>query len=212
MQTLKNISVGFLVSFLGSIPLGYLNIIGYQIYGASGMAALIAYLLGVVLIEAFVVYFTLIFADKLAHNEKLLKTISFFSILFLLLLAYVFYAQSSSGSETNADLNKYSGYAPFWIGIIGSGLNFIQIPFWIGWNLYLVNSNYISTAKNLKYIYVIGTLLGTFCGMLALALFLDYITGNTSFLSKHLMPHIIPLFFVGMALYQSIQFYRKYYR
>lgn len=212
MQALKNISVGFLVSFLGSIPLGYLNIIGYQIYGTSGMMALISYLLGVVIIETFVIYFTLIFADKLAHNQKLLKTISFFSILFLLLLGYIFYAQSSGKTSGGADLRKYAGYAPFVIGIIASSLNFIQVPFWIGWNLYLVNAKWISTERSLKFIYVFGTLSGTFAGMLVLALFLDYLTGNASFLSQHLMPHIIPLFFMGMAVYQSIQFYRKYYR
>ena len=58
MQILKNISVGFLVSFIGSIPLGYLNIVGYEVYKSFGLNETIFYLLGVISIEFFVIYFT----------------------------------------------------------------------------------------------------------------------------------------------------------
>ena len=53
MQNLKNISVGFLVSFIGSIPLGYLNVVGYNIFNSSGLSATVNYLLGVVFIARF---------------------------------------------------------------------------------------------------------------------------------------------------------------
>jgi hypothetical protein len=64
MQILKNIFVGFLVSFIGSIPLGYLNIVGYEVYKSFGLNETIFYLHGVISIEFFVIYFTLIFANK----------------------------------------------------------------------------------------------------------------------------------------------------
>ena len=73
MINLKNISVGFLVSFVGSIPLGYLNVVGYEIYLQQGFTTTICYLLGVILIEFFVIYFSLIFANQLASNAKLDK-------------------------------------------------------------------------------------------------------------------------------------------
>ena len=96
MKTLKNILVGFLISFIGSIPLGYLNIVGFQIYVKLGLANVIWFLIGVLTVEAIVIYFTLVFAKKLAKNEKLLKTIEIFSIFFMLLLAYIFHSQNSS--------------------------------------------------------------------------------------------------------------------
>ncbi len=71
MQNLKNIAVGFLVSFLGSIPLGYLNVVGFQLYQKKGLTETVLYLLGVILIEAVVIYLTLIFANQLAQNKKL---------------------------------------------------------------------------------------------------------------------------------------------
>ena len=70
MRYLKNIAVGFGVSYIGSIPLGYLNVIGFDIYTQNGLLATVYYLLGVVLIEMLVIYFTLIFAKKLLLSEK----------------------------------------------------------------------------------------------------------------------------------------------
>jgi uncharacterized membrane protein YadS len=90
MQKVKNIGVGFLVSFIGSIPLGYLNVVGFDIYSQEGLTATISYLLGVVTIEFFVIYFTLIFAKKLSENKKLTKYIEGFSVLFVLVLAAFF--------------------------------------------------------------------------------------------------------------------------
>jgi hypothetical protein len=211
MQALKNIIVGFLVSFIGSIPLGYLNIIGYEVYVKSGMDSLIFYLFGVISIEVIVIYFTLVFAEKLASNKKLIKFIEIFSIFFMLLLAYSFYSQSKMEMSRQNDLAAYIDYAPYLIGVILSLLNFIQIPFWTGWNLYLINAKYISVERNIKYLYIIGTLTGTFFGMLSLVLCLNLMTENADGLSKYMLSHIIPMFFVGLALYQTYSFYRKHH-
>jgi hypothetical protein len=83
MKAIKNILVGFIVSFIGSIPLGYLNIIGFQIYAEFGIENLVLYLLGVVFVEAFVIYCTLIFANRLINNIKLMRLIDVFGIFFL---------------------------------------------------------------------------------------------------------------------------------
>lgn len=210
MKALKNVIVGFLVSFIGSIPLGYLNIIGFEVYTKSGMDSLVLYLFGVITVEAFVIYFTLIFADKLAHKKKLIKAIEIFSILFMLLLAYTFYSQSKMEASQQRDLKAYIDYSPYIIGIIFSGLNFIQIPFWTGWNLYLINAKYITVEGNVKWLYIIGTLLGTFFGMLLLVFFLNLVTEKTDTVSKYLLSHIIPLVFIGLALFQTYSFFRKY--
>jgi hypothetical protein len=211
MQALKNIIVGFLVSFIGSIPLGYLNIIGYEVYVKSGMDSLIFYLFGVISIEVIVIYFTLVFAEKLANNKKLIKFIEIFSIFFMLLLAYTFYSQSKMEVSNRNNLAAYIDYAPYLIGVILSLLNFIQIPFWTGWNLYLINAKYISVERNIKYLYIIGTLTGTFFGMLSLVLCLNAVTENADGLSKYMLSHIIPMFFVGLALYQTYSFYKKHH-
>jgi hypothetical protein len=211
MINLKNIAVGFLVSFIGSIPLGYLNVVGFDIYNSSGIRSTILYLLGVICIEFCVIYLTLIFADKLFKMEKLLKFIEGFSIVFMFILAYLFYSSTNS-DDANRTVFSNVPQNFFFAGIVYSFLNFIQIPFWLSWNLYLLNGKFIEISKSGKYFYIFGTVAGTFCGMLALILALHYFASNVDFLSKYLMQIIIPLVFLGLGIFQGIKFYRKYYR
>lgn len=195
------------MSFIGSIPLGYLNVVGFQVYEKSGLTPTMLYLLGVIIIEFFVIYFTLIFAKRLAENKKLTKYIEGFSVIFMFLLAYIFYSSAKSKSDFSTSFD----YAPFLLGIVLSCLNFIQIPFWTGWNLWLLNGKYIEISGTRKYVFVLGTIVGTFCGMLTLILALHYFASNVDFLAKYLMQIIIPLVFLGFGIFQGIKFWKKYF-
>lgn len=211
MKGLKNILVGFLVSFVGSIPLGYLNVIGLQIYNKLGINNVILYLFGVISIEAFVVYFTLIFSERLSNQRKLIKIIDGLSIFFMLLLAYSFYSQSHTGTSSSDMTTEYFDFYPYLIGMIFSIFNFIQIPFWIGWNLYLIHGKFISVERNYKLLYVLGALIGTYLGMLALILGLNLVVENSEKISKYFFSTLIPLFFQAMAFFQTFKFYKKYF-
>ncbi|TDP57792.1 hypothetical protein [Flavobacterium dankookense] len=212
MIKIKNIFIGFLVSFIGSIPLGYLNVVGYDVFKKFGLNETVFYLLGVISIEFFVIYFTLLFANQLIANQKLLKFIEGFSVVFMFVLAYIFYSSASSETINPSVLERYVNYSPFVVGLILSCLNFIQVPFWTSWNLYLLNGNYIEISKSRKYFYVFGTVIGTFSGMLVLILSLDYVTHQNDFLAKYLMKVIIPLVFIILGLVQGFKFYKKYYK
>lgn len=204
--------MGFLVSFIGSIPLGYLNLVGLEIYSKSGLHDLVFFLSGVVFVETFVIYFTLIFAEKLLKNKKLTKIIDFFAIGFMFLLAYLFYSNASPTSGLNTNLNTYLMYSPFVIGAILNCFNFLQLPFWTSWNLYLVNEKYITTEKKLKYYYIAGTLLGVFLGMLSLIILLQTVFQKAHQLSKYIMPVFIPLFFIVLGSIQVFKVYKKYFK
>lgn len=211
MRRIKNISVGFVVSFLGSIPLGYLNLVGFEIYNKTGLHNLFLFLLGIVFVESFVIYFTLLFAKQLVNNKKLMKVIDFLGIVFMLILSYSFYAHRDSMLNNSSYVERYMMYSPFVIGVLLNCFNFLQLPFWTGWNLYLINENYISTEKNYKYYYIAGTLIGVFIGMLSLILVLQLIFKNTSYIFNYLMLILIPLFFIFLAGIQTFKVYNKYF-
>lgn len=207
----KNILVGFLVSFLGSLPLGYLNIIGFQIYDEKGIQSLIFYLLGVITVESIVIYFTLIFAQKLHSNRKLIQIIEAFTIVFFFLLAYLFYSQSQRSVSEENYLSAYLTFSAFAVGLICNGLNFMQIPFWLSWNLYVVNANYIDLNKKRQFYYIAGTLIGSFTGIFTIVIVLNYATKSASLLSTYLVSAVIPLFFLGMAVYDLVKYGKKYF-
>ncbi len=208
MKALKNISIGFLVSFIGSIPLGYLNLIGYEIYRNSNLSKLSYYLLGVVIIEGVVIYSTLYFAHKLILNKKWNRLISIFSIVFLLFLTYYFYINSHIEQEKQTAFETFLKYPSFITGIVLSSLNFAQIPFWLSWNLYLVNEKYISEIKNLKLFYFFGTLLGTFFGMLILILSINK-ASNSGLINQNSISQNIWILFLLLVIFQIFQLIRK---
>ncbi len=212
MKGLKNIIVGFLVSFLGSLPVSYLNIIGVEILSEFGIYSLLSFLFGVIIIQTVVVYFTVIFVNQLTDNKRLMKIIDFLAVIFLLFLAYLFYAYSGKTFQKQNYLQQYLQYSSFVIGMVLCALNFLQIPFWVGWNLYLMNVNHISLGRKLKYHYILGTSLGTFFGMLGAIEALNSLSQQGFTFSEYIIPIGVPLFFIILAVLQAVKVYKKHIR
>ncbi len=207
---LKNLAVGFIVSFLGSLPLGYINFIAFDIFKDMGRNGLNLFLLGVVFVEAFIIYFTLIFARKLSQKVRLIKIIDFLAIIFLLVVAYSFYIHGNSQADTSDKILKYAGYPPFVMGIFFNAVNFIQIPFWTGWNLYLVNNGFVNPSKEVRLYYVVGTLTGSFVGIMAIVFLLNYLTTTSNFIAENLLSMFVPILFIGFAIAQAFRYWKKY--
>lgn len=202
---LKNLIVGFFISFIGSIPLGYLNVVGVQFYEKDNLDGTIKYLLGIVIIETIVIFLTLKWASKLVFHTKWKNAITIFNIAFLLALAYVFHNYQPNPMKNTPQSFKYLQHYPLLMGIILSSLNFSQFPFWFSWNLYLTNQNYIqNTPKKLPF-YLIGAATGTFAGMLTLIVSIHETISYTQFSFQN----YIPVFFLGLAVWQGLVFLKN---
>lgn len=170
----------------------------------TGIEQLMYYLFGVVLIEAVVIYYTLQMMHKLHLNPKWKSRVSVFSILFLFFMAYYFYSKDVKIAENTEVTTTLFQFPAFLTGVFLSCLNFAQIPFWMSWNLLLTNGNYISVEKTPKWFYVIGTLIGTFSGMLLLISGIKSIS-NLGFIHNQTISKSIPLLFVCLAFFQIYQ-------
>lgn len=208
MQILKNIVVGFAVSFIGSIPLGYLNLFGYQIYSTSNFNQLNLYLFGVLIVEAIVIYTTLKLSSKLSMNPKWKNYISIFSFIFLLGIAILTYSSTSNTSNALDKYNSYLSYSAIISGVILSSLNFAQIPFWMSWNLYLTNEKYIVVEDKKDLFYVLGTVIGTYFGMLAI-IFSIQAAKNEDYISPTFFSKYIWVIFLVLAIFQLFQIVRN---
>jgi hypothetical protein len=195
--------VGLVVSFVGSVPLGYLNVIGLEFYSEKNISSVLYYLLGVVAVEVVVIYLTLKLAKKLSLNSKWKQRISIFTIVFLLFLAFSFYSNNESEiTSTSSILNKDGLLLyPLLTGLLLSLLNFAQIPFWFSWNLYLLNESYISiSSKPQTTFYLVGAIIGTFSGMLTLIISLSKAINYSNY---HIpLTQYIWIIFLVLALFQ----------
>ncbi|MCL9804400.1 hypothetical protein NAT51_02620 [Flavobacterium amniphilum] len=207
METFKNIAVGFGISFIGSVPLGYLNLVGFHIYTHSGLMNLLCYLSGVICIEVLVIYATLKFINLLDLNPKWKSGVNLFSVFFLFGLAFYFYYKGLIGTNRGVP-EILPGYPSIVTGLFLSCLNFAQIPFWTTWNLFLVNGNYISNREKYAGFYLIGTVLGAFAGMLTFILGINCIVAN-GFIGAKNISASLPLLLIVLTVFQIYQFFSQ---
>ncbi|MCF2488266.1 hypothetical protein [Dyadobacter sp. CY347] len=212
MKSLKNLGVGFLVSLVGSLPMGYINIVALKIFDTQGLPSLISFLLGVVTIEFFLILLTLKGAQWLLDHEKLVKAAELLSIVFIVLIALSFYAEPANSSGSNISNHFLVAYPPLVLGLFLNTINFIQIPFWTGWNVYLINAELIHVKGKRKYAYVTGTSAGTFSGIMVFVLFFQQLFQKASGFSSQLAYHFFPAIMLLLAVFQAFKFYKKHYK
>ncbi len=209
MKSIKNFFVGIVVSFAGSLPLGYLNVIASIIFVSKGLLPVLEFIGGVIVVEAIVIYFTITGAVWLTSRIVLMKWIQYFTIFFLIALAIIFFLQPPNiGSQNDTELNT-SAINYFIKGLGLSAINFIQIPFWSGWNIYLVTNKWLNTEKYLRIVYVIGAIVGTTIGMITFVYVASYALEKGSGVLQNISNYFLPGIFLLMALFHLIQLIRK---
>ncbi|HMW27624.1 MAG TPA: LysE family transporter, partial [Ferruginibacter sp.] len=92
---------GLLISFLGSLPLGTLNIAAMQIGIQESVANALYFSLGSLLVEMIYVRISLVGVDWVRKQEKLMKAMEWFTLIIILALAAgSFMAALKDGAET----------------------------------------------------------------------------------------------------------------
>jgi threonine/homoserine/homoserine lactone efflux protein len=204
MNQLKNTALGFLISIVGSIPVGYLNIIGFQIFTDFGKRQWLEFAIGVVAVEFVIIIITYWFLSRFARFEKSKIYLQIASIVFLLLLTILSFFGNESQS-INALVIKDNFFSN---GFVFSCLNFLQWPFWIGWNTYFVSKT--ESRFSFFWLLLFGVLccLGTVLGMFAFAIGLEKTISLAGFSLTSLFKNFWILFLV-LAGYQIVQLLLK---
>ncbi len=152
-----------LVSFLGSLPLGTLNIAAMQISISSGVVAAMLFSAGSLLAEIIYVRISLVAMDWIRKQEKILKALEWVTFFIVLALAIAsFYAAMQPTVKKNVMLD--SPLPKIILGFVMSAVNPVQIPFWFGWSTVLFAKKILLPKKKHYNIYIIGIGLGTFIG------------------------------------------------
>lgn len=151
---------GMFISFLGSLPLGTLNIAAMQISITDGLRPAFYFVAGCLIVELVYVRLSLIAMDWIHRQQRLFKILEWVTLAIIVALAVSsFYAAFHPGVSKNVILS--STLHRFWLGLFMSALNPVQIPFWFGWSTVLLSKK-ILLPKNAHYnSYIIGIGVGT---------------------------------------------------
>lgn len=152
-----------LVSFLGSLPLGTLNVAAMQISISDGITAAMLFSAGSLLVEIIYVRFSLVAMDWVRKQDKLFKMLEWITLLIVVALAvFSFYAALHPSEKKNIVLS--STLPKFLLGVIMCAVNPVQIPFWFGWSTVLFTKKILLPRNDHYNTYIVGIGIGTFAG------------------------------------------------
>jgi hypothetical protein len=139
--------LGFSISLIGALPLGYINVISLQILLEQGNWATVSFISGIVFIEFFVLKVVSFGAKWLVEQKKLLLFIDVFTI--ALFLGIAIYFITNIGNNKNFSLSQLQlAQFPFILGLLLNSLNFIQWPYWSGIYIYLFRTEKLDPKCN----------------------------------------------------------------
>lgn len=174
---IKIFTWGMIISFLGSLPLGPLNLFTVYISVSKGVDAGLAFCLGCIISELIFVRLALISMNWLSKRQKLFKTLEWITIVIIVTLAiFSFYAALNKTGFTSA--MPVNIQHPFLSGILFSALDPMKIPFWFLWSTFLISNKTLITENKYYNFYVVGIGVGSFFGFLLFIYGGNYLVGT----------------------------------
>jgi threonine/homoserine/homoserine lactone efflux protein len=154
---------GMMVSFLGSLPLGTLNVAAMQISVQESISNALYFSLGSLLTEMIYVRISLVGINWIRRQKKLLKWMEWITLAIVLALAAgSFIAATHEHHAKNVMLNNNMNR--FLLGFLLSAITPMQIPFWFGWSTVLFAKNILQPKNSFYNLYIVGIGLGTLLG------------------------------------------------
>ncbi|THV59206.1 hypothetical protein EZV76_10245 [Flagellimonas alvinocaridis] len=200
---------GLLISFLGALPLGTLNLTAFDIAASQGTYSALWFCLAVILVELVVVRLTLYGTERLQMDGKVMDYLLPFGVLLLMYLSVSHFMDLAKISEVDSKIDVLPQLkSTFMLGFLLSALNPLQIPFWMTWNKVLENKGILRA--NLKYysFYISGIGVGTMIGLGVFVLAGKYILTNYNDYSR-VTNLLMGLLYLGFSFYLMYLFIKK---
>jgi threonine/homoserine/homoserine lactone efflux protein len=155
---------GMLISFMGTLPMGTLNIVAMQISVQESIKNALLFVLGSLTVEMIYVRISLVGINWIRKQHKLMKAMDWITLAIVLALAVGSFmaAMHPSGEAKNVVLQNQMHRTL--LGMLMCAINPIQIPFWFGWSTVLFSKKILEPVNAQYNIYILGIGLGTLLG------------------------------------------------
>ncbi|SDF22007.1 Threonine/homoserine/homoserine lactone efflux protein [Pricia antarctica] len=209
-RLVKIFLIGLLISFLGSLPLGTLNMTAFQIAGFQNVSEAMLYALAVVFVELVVVRITLAYSKKIDLGNRV------FFYLLPIAIALLMYLSVSSFTSLKDDQAIQAGSNLFpmlkssiLLGLLLSFLNPMHIPFWTTWNSVLIAKNRLDRKPGMYTSYITGIGIGSIGGLMIFVFAGKYIFQNYHEYS-YVIAFILGCLYLGFSFYLLFLLYKNH--
>ena len=155
---------GLVISFLGSLPLGTLNVAAMQIGIQESIKDALYFSFGSLLVEMVYVRLSLVGIDWVRKQDKLMKAMEWITLAIIVALAVGSFIAASKGGGNAKNVLLNNNMHRFLLGMFMCAINPVQIPFWFGWSTVLFTKKILEPDHKQYNSYIIGIGLGTLMG------------------------------------------------
>jgi len=198
---LQSFIAGLLISLTGSLPLGNLNVTAMQIAVRETLSKAVWFSAGVAMVEVAYLALTLSVVSKLSINENVLFFFHILSVGMLTVMAIGSFR--SAGHKERKHIVLGGNINRWYLGVVMSAANPLQIPFWSGWVIYLLSISVISNTAAGYSFFALSAGMGTFAALML------FVYAGTRFAELMLKREkqiniLIGCLFAFMALFQFL--------
>jgi threonine/homoserine/homoserine lactone efflux protein len=155
---------GLMISFLGSLPLGTLNVAAMQIGIQESIKEAIYFSFGSLLVEMIYVRISLVGIDWVRKQDKLMKAMEWVTLFIIIALAVGSFIAAAKGGGEAKNVLLQNNMHRFLLGMLMCAINPVQIPFWFGWSTVLFTKKILEPKHSQYNSYIVGIGLGTLAG------------------------------------------------
>jgi threonine/homoserine/homoserine lactone efflux protein len=166
----------FLISFLGSLPVGTLNVTAASLYTNNGLVAALEFATGAILVEVLLVPIAIVAVRKLERLKRFYRFFGALSCAILFVFAFLSFRMAFEMQKFQT-LLPFATQRPFLSGVFLSSLNPLHLPFWMGWTAVLRSRRIFSDSAKSYNVYILGIGLGTFLAFVSYGLLGNLLVG-----------------------------------
>ncbi len=156
---------GWLVSFLGQLPLGTMSITATQIAVQENFTNAWKYAIGVAIVEIIYLRLTLSGVDWMMQHKLVFEILGWLTVVVFLILGSISFITAYKQQKEKKALLLNNKIDRFFLGLSMSALNPAQIPFWFIWSSYLIDNGVLHSNFTEFNFFTIGCGTGTISGL-----------------------------------------------
>lgn len=155
---------GLLISFLGTLPMGTLNIMAMQIGIQESVQNALLFVLGSLSVEMIYVRISLVGINWLQKQERLMKVMQWITLGIIVALAAGSILAALQPAHEAKNVVLQNNMHRTLLGMFMCAINPVQIPFWFGWSAVLFSKKILKPVNAQYNVYIVGIGIGTLMG------------------------------------------------
>jgi len=160
---------GLLISFLGQLPFGNMNLAATQMGMQESYSKAWQYGVGITIVEMIYLRISLTGMSWIIEHKIIFEIMGWLTVALFLILGIVSVVKAykqKAGDKEEKGLLLRNNMNRFLLGISMSAINPVQIPFWFIWANIMVQRNVLTAGNNTQYLFfTLGAGLGTLAGL-----------------------------------------------